>query len=104
VAIELVSETFAPHVGEAFEVAPTSGDAFEAVLSNCEETPYGDAQQWRDGFGRVPFSLLFHHEAASTAIPQQTCRLRHPELGELELFLVPLGPDERGMRYEAVVS
>jgi hypothetical protein len=30
--------------------------------------------------------------------------VRHPDLGELSLFLVPLGPDERGARYEAVIG
>jgi hypothetical protein len=31
-------------------------------------------------------------------------RLGHAELGDDDLFLVPLGPDERGMRYQAVIA
>jgi hypothetical protein len=37
-------------------------------------------------------------------VGQQTFRLSHPELGEFDLFLVPLGPGPEGMRYEAVIS
>jgi hypothetical protein len=37
-------------------------------------------------------------------IRQQACRVSHAERGEFDLFIVPLGPDERGMRYEAVFT
>jgi hypothetical protein len=101
--VELVSETFAPHVGETFEVDPAEGPPFEAVLSSCDLTPYGSHEQQRKDLGRVPFSLVFHAQHTE-AVPQQISSLRHPDLGELDLFLVPLGPDDRGMRYEAVVN
>jgi hypothetical protein len=111
-AVELVSETFSGCVGETFQVAPAEGDAFETVLSSCEETPYGEASEWRRTIERVPFSLLFHARPADAggaagagSLPRQgTFTLRHPELGEFQLFMVPLGPDEQGMRWQAVVS
>jgi hypothetical protein len=37
-------------------------------------------------------------------VRQQVCVLSHDELGRFELFLVPLGPDQGGMRFEAVIS
>ena len=37
-------------------------------------------------------------------IPQQTYRLSHPEMGEFDIFLVPLGQDGEGFRYEAVYN
>jgi hypothetical protein len=104
-APKLEAETFAPHVGETFEVVPSvAGERFEAVLSSCEDTPYGSREELRETLGRVPFSLMFHAPDPSWYAPQQTFSLRHPELGELDLFLVPLGPDDRGMRYQAVIS
>lgn len=103
-AIELVSETFAPHVGETFEVSPPDGEPFEVALSSCEATPYGSHDELREELGRVPFSLVFHAADREPFWPQQTFVLRHPELGELSLFMVPLGPDERGMQYQAVVG
>ena len=51
----------------------------------------------------MPFALVFHGPADG-ALSQQTCRFRHAQRGEFELFIVPLGPDEQGMRYEAVIS
>jgi hypothetical protein len=38
-------------------------------------------------------------------MPQGTYSLGHAELGDLELFLVPLGPDgDARMRYEAAFA
>ena len=97
------SATFQPHVGERFQLTPQEGEPLEAVLSSCEETPFGSPEEWAERVERVPFSLMFHVESAHTA-EQQIFSLRHPELGEFELFLVPLGADEQGMRYQAVIS
>ena len=102
--MELKRDTFSPHVGETFELTPGQGEPFEAVLSSCEATPYGAAEDWLDIVEFVPFSLIFHAPDPSQVVPQQTIAVRHPELGELELFLVPIGPDERGMGYQAVIS
>jgi hypothetical protein len=101
--IELVSETFAGRVGERFEVVPADGDPFPATLSRCEITSSGDPADWIERIGRVPFSLLFHADRAVT-VAQQTCTLSHPQLGSFALFLVPLGPDAQGARYEAVIG
>jgi hypothetical protein len=94
--VRLEAATFAPHVGSRFEFVPAAGDPFEATLSGCEVTG-------AERLGRVPFTLSFH-APAGTGAPQQTFTVRHAELGELALFMVPLGPDERGARYEAVVG
>ena len=98
---ELTLESMRPWVGERFAVAPTQGEPFEAVLSECEPTPYGDPA--RPAAERTPFSLLFHAPVGAL-VPQQICVFRHEGAGELALFVVPLGPDERGMRYEAVIA
>jgi hypothetical protein len=41
--------------------------------------------------GRDPFSLLFEVES-SLDLPQRTYPVHHEQLGELALFLVPVGP------------
>ena len=97
------SATFKPHVGDRFEVTPQEGEPFEAVLSSCEETPYGSSDEWRETTLRVPFSLIFV-SPAEHSVNQQTCAFRHEQLGDFELFVVPLGPNEQGMRYQAVIS
>jgi hypothetical protein len=100
----LTSESFAPHVGERFELVPAEGDPVEAVLVSCDETSYGEREQWLATLDRVPFSLVFDAPGGEL-LPQQTFAVRHPQLGELDIFLVPLGPREDGaMAYEAVFS
>ena len=53
--------------------------------------------------GRNQFSLVFH-EAGSTYVPQRIYAIKHPTLGWLDIFLVPIGPDQAGMRYQAVFT
>jgi len=49
------------------------------------------------------FSLLFRGPI-SPFFPQAIYRLHHEKLGTMDLFLVPMGPDRDGMRYEAVFN
>lgn len=37
-------------------------------------------------------------------LPQQTYRVSHPDMGEFDIFLVALGPEPEGFRYEAVYN
>src|SRR5262245_47328268 len=37
-------------------------------------------------------------------LPQKIYPMEHDQLGTLEIFLVPIGPDAQGMRYEAVFN
>jgi hypothetical protein len=94
------SETFAPHVGTTFEARTQPGEIIELVLTSCDV----DSSSGPAPGGRIPFSLLFHDSDATRYAPQQTVLMRHEALGQFVLFVVPLGPDERGMRYEAVIS
>ncbi len=48
----------------------------------------------------APFSVLLRDPGAKASWPQGLYRLTHPEHGDLDLFVVPLGPDGDGMRYE----
>ena len=52
---------------------------------------------------RSAFRLTFTGPLLIT-LDQGTHPLRHPELGDLELFLVPVGRNEVCMTYEAVLS
>lgn len=55
--------------------------------------------------GREAFSLLFvDHENRDQYLPQRVYPLKHETLGEHELFIVPLGPDKDGMRYQIIFT
>jgi hypothetical protein len=90
--------TFSGLVGTTFEVV--LDDQSSLQLSLAALTPLGEPSM---PGGRPPFSLEFV-EAGGALVPQQIYRMRHAELGEIDLFLVPRGPDARGMRYEAVFN
>ena len=50
------------------------------------------------------FSLVFR-SVHDVALPQGICRLKHPGMGELDLFLTPImSRVGRGLQYEAIVN
>ncbi len=93
---KLTADTFAPHIGEQFRVDPGAEPAFDLTLVEVSE----DTQQ---GAPRRPFCVVFRG-GPQLPQPQRVYRLEHDALGPLEIFLVPIGPDAQGQRYEAVFS
>jgi hypothetical protein len=92
-AVELVTATFEPHIGDRFDATPTySGEPLELVLASCDESPHTQPDH--------PAFSLFFDASEPDRREQQIFRLEHPELGEFDLFLVPVGPQQ----YEAVVN
>lgn len=53
---------------------------------------------------RNPFSIVFRTEQKNEYYEQGIFTVVHPEKGDLQLFLSPLGFDDVGMKYEAVFS
>jgi hypothetical protein len=73
------------------------------VLVETADLSTGGGQGVAGSRRRAPFSTVFRGPA-TPILPQRIYRLQHPEIGGFELFLVPIGPDERGMRYEAIFT
>ncbi len=94
----LQRETFEPLLKDRFEVE-FGGPSVTVELTDVRGlTPPSD-----DHEGRAPWSVVFR--APPEALYEQgVYRLRHDSIGELDLFLVPIGPDREGMQYEAVFS
>ena len=91
---DLTAESFSTRVQDAFTLA-TPNAALRLVLAEVEELGQGQF--------RRAFSLRFLGPA-QPILPQAIYRLDHPVMGALEIFLVPLGPKDGGMRYEAVFT
>lgn len=53
---------------------------------------------------RHPFSLQFLGPPSNQYLQQHTYRLEHETLGDMDIFIVPLGPEAGRMRYEAIFS
>jgi hypothetical protein len=83
---------FAPHRHTRFRVAQMEN--YELELTEVND--YSNAQLEQ-------FSLIFTG-IASPWLQQGLYRLVHPQMQECELFLVPIGPEAAGMRYEAAFS
>jgi hypothetical protein len=89
--IELSADTFEPHIGTPFGV----GDGYLTLAEVVRDARSVGAPR------AEPFTLRFELAAGSDgALDQRIHTLRHDELGEVELFLVPIGPTS----YEAVFN
>lgn len=93
----LTPATFTQHLNSRFRIDLGGQGKLDVVLYAVElhEAHPGPRQQ--------PFSLHFRgpHRAA---LPQQIYRLEHDQLAPMDIFLVTIGPDAEGMRYEAVFN
>ena len=89
---------FSDRVGSTFRATAEDGRTLALTLDSVDTLPrpIGDK-------GREPFSLEFLAEDPHAA-PQQTLGMEHEEMGAFPLFVVPLGPGEGGMRYEAIFT
>ena len=92
---QLTHDLFEPHIDSSF-LARLGTVRFELVLKTVDLLNQGhDAQQ--------PFSLLFEG-SASTRFDQQLVTLSHGELGEMTIFLIPIGEHDGKITYEAIFN
>jgi hypothetical protein len=96
----LTHESFSQRLGDIFRIALQSGQHLNLELIEAAALPaQGKASRAQ------PFTLLFKSEE-SGFLPQNTYRLQHEKMGELDIFLVPVGPDKngQGMCYESIFN
>jgi hypothetical protein len=93
--------TFAPLVGDRFELVVDGSEAIDLTLAELDE-PHRRSRA-EAGAGRSPFSIVFRGPL-EPVLPQRIYDLRHERLGSFELFIVPIGPEDGAMRYEAVFT
>jgi len=83
----LKASDFAKHLNEKFIIDFGSGEAVDILLTEVHET------------SSRTFSIVFHLNKPNHA-PQGIYTIRHEKLGKMDLFLVPVGPDN----FEAVFN
>ena len=91
-----------PLVGTVFTIAFSDG-TFELTLGAVERHGTRAVRPDLPGLPAEPFSAFFLGPL-SPILPQRTWDLAHPALGTRPVFLVPIGPKEGRMRYEAVFN
>ncbi|MGR8935950.1 MAG: DUF6916 family protein [Gammaproteobacteria bacterium] len=93
----LTKESWATYLNSSFQVDIEGEHALLMQLQSV--SGYGRPLDGK----REAYSLLFRGPL-QPLLPQRIYAIRHEQLGQLEIFLVPIGPDAEGMRYEAVFT
>lgn len=90
---------FTKNVNTTFRVELESPRPIDVRL--IAVTPHVSEPNEQAGMER--FSVLFAGPD-DIFLPQNTYRMTHPEMGEFYIFLVPIGKEADGFRYEAVYN
>lgn len=100
-AARLTEEEFLQHVNTKFRV---NGDGPQPVeLSLVEVKGYEKKSEPGEQGGMERFSVFFSGPGDSF-LPQKSYALEHDQMGAFDIFLVPIGRDDRGYNYEAVFN
>jgi hypothetical protein len=97
-------ESFASRLNEHFRLELDAARILDLELVELTSLGAQSAAPPRPGVApRAPFSVVFRGPR-DPVLPQRIYRLQHAEIGTFELFLVPIGRDASGTRYEAVFT
>jgi hypothetical protein len=88
-------EEFSEHLNTKFAIPLQPSGAVELELLEVVSTLSTPRQE--------QFSIFFRGPA-NIYLPQMTYRMKHDAMGELDLFIVPIGQQPDGFRYEAVFN
>ena len=91
----LTKEAFAENLNTKFRIPFESGETAEVELIEVVETMRTPRQQQFSLFFRGPLVYL---------LPQGTYHMEHEKMGPVSIFIVPVGREQDGFRYEAVFN
>lgn len=96
---ELTADDFRAHLESDYLVSTPDIDEPLTVrlidVSNLHENEAGPRSE--------PFSLIFCGPR-EVYLPQQIYTLNHDAMGAMDIFLVPIRPDEQGARLQAIFN
>ena len=95
----LTEDEFSKHVNTTFRAGIDTQTQVDLKLVEVK----GYAKKLEEHSGMERFSAIFKGPV-EPYLPQTTYTLQHDQMGEFEIFLVPLSRDEDGFRYEAVFN
>jgi hypothetical protein len=91
----LNSKSFSDQLHTTFQVhVPEIGKLPLELIEVMEYTDQPKVEQ---------FCLIFRGPR-DPWFPQKIYTLEHEALGKMDLFIAPLGPDEKGMRYQVIFN
>ena len=98
----LQSTDFSPYLNDEFRIRTSSDDFLEIELLEVTEIGSPPPED-RNTPKRRPFSVVFRGPM-DAPIPQDIYEIEHEKMGAFSIFIVPIGPDGEGLRYEAVFA
>jgi hypothetical protein len=87
--------TFAPHLNSRFQVSNEEGATADLEMVETYELTDAPSQE--------RFSLIFRG-GLDRILAQGTYKFSHADLGDLDLFIVPIRQDADGRYYEAAFN
>jgi hypothetical protein len=96
----LTAEMFAGRIGERFRLRADADTAMQVELIDAKVLGSSAAA---DPSRRKPFAILFRGPL-TPVWPQRIYRVEHDGMGSFDLFLVPVGPRNGGMEYQAIFT
>lgn len=95
---QLTAADFQPQIGKNFLIHFSTDVVTQAQLEKVVDLPAHPNLQ------RRPFSILLQTTQNLQYYPQAIYTIEHSAWGSLQIFLVPVGRNEKGVQYEAVFS
>jgi hypothetical protein len=95
VSENLTKEAFTENLNTKFRVPLGESGAAELELVEVVGNVSTPVQEQFSVFFRGPLDLFF---------PQHIYHLEHERMGEMDIFIVPIGKEKDGFRYEAVFN
>jgi hypothetical protein len=94
----LTPQHFEPLLHQRFTLCVDENTSFDVELIEVRALPRSGSVPARE-----PFSLTFRGPR-EYYVPQRVYALQNETLGKQDIFLVPIGPDDIGHRYQAIFN
>ena len=95
---KLTASDFSPLLEQKFQIKLAGNTTLVVQLTEVTISKNIDERN-----GRQSFSIVFRGPR-DLEMTQGMYPVSHEKLGEFNLFMVPIGPDEKGLCYEAVFN
>ena len=90
---------FAEALGSTFKLSREGEPALGLDLIEATDLKGRSSDPGRND----PFSLVFRGPK-EPVLPQKIYQMDHDKIGKMDIFIVPIGPDDKGMLYQAVFN
>jgi hypothetical protein len=95
VSERITKESFAENLNTKFRIPFENSTTAELELIEVVGTMSTPRQEQFSLFFRGPLEYL---------LPQSTYHMEHDKMGAMDIFIVPVGREQEGFRYEAVFN